>query len=67
MLKNYFKTAWKNIFRNKVFAIINIGGLSVGIGCCMLILLYTADELWMIISFLFSLFLLQLGIHIRRS
>ncbi|HMH33854.1 MAG TPA: ABC transporter permease [Puia sp.] len=45
MLKNYFKTAWKNIFRNKVFAIINIGGLSVGIGCCMLILLYTADEL----------------------
>jgi len=44
MLKNYFKTAIKNLFRNKVFSIINISGLSVGLACCMLIFLYTKDE-----------------------
>jgi putative ABC transport system permease protein len=45
MFRNYFKTALKNLMRNKVFSIINIGGLGLGVGCCMLILLYTSDEL----------------------
>jgi len=45
MLKNYFITAFRNLWRNKAFSIINIVGLSVGLACCMLIFLYTMDEL----------------------
>jgi putative ABC transport system permease protein len=44
MLKNYFKTAFRNLSRNKVFSFINIAGLSIGLSCCMLIILYTKDE-----------------------
>jgi putative ABC transport system permease protein len=44
MLKNYFKTALKTLWRNKLFFLINIFGLSLGLACCMLILLYTGDE-----------------------
>jgi len=45
MLKNYFKTALRNLSRNKLFSFINIAGLSVGLTCCILILLYTKDEI----------------------
>lgn len=44
MLRNYFKTAWKNLVSNKVYSIINISGLSIGLACCMLIILYNKDE-----------------------
>src|SRR6185312_47632 len=44
MIRNYFKTAFRNLWRNKVFSLINIVGLSVGLACCMLILLYAMDE-----------------------
>lgn len=44
MIKNYFKTAWRNIARNKVYSIINITGLSLGLACAMLIMLYVKDE-----------------------
>jgi putative ABC transport system permease protein len=44
MFRNYFKTTWRNLSRNKVFSIINISGLSVGLACCMLIFLYAKDE-----------------------
>jgi len=44
MLKNYFVIAIRNLWRNKVFSIINISGLSIGLTCCMLIFLYTKDE-----------------------
>jgi len=44
MIKNYFKTAFRNLWRNKGFSLINIVGLSVGLACCMLIFLYTMDE-----------------------
>ena len=43
MFKNYFKTAWKNLLRNKVYSFINITGLSIGLACCMLIILYNKD------------------------
>lgn len=44
MLKNYFVTAFRNLRRNRVFSAINVFGLSVGLACCMLIFLYTRDE-----------------------
>lgn len=44
MLKNYFKTAWRNLWRNKTFSAIKILGLSLGLTVCMLIFLYTKDE-----------------------
>src|ERR1700733_10567811 len=45
MFKNYFKTAWRNMKRNKVNSIINISGLSIGIACVIFIVLYVKDEL----------------------
>src|SRR5215211_4498172 len=45
MFKNYFKTAWRNISKNKVFSFINIAGLSVGMAACLLILQYVSFEL----------------------
>jgi putative ABC transport system permease protein len=44
MIKNYFKIAWRNLMRNKIFSVINISGLSIGLACCMLIFLYAKDE-----------------------
>ena len=44
MISNYLKTAWRNIVRNKVFTFINITGLGIGLACCLLIVLYTKDE-----------------------
>ncbi len=39
MIKNYFKVAWRNLVRNKGYALINIAGLSIGIAACLLIFL----------------------------
>lgn len=44
MIKNYFITAWRNLWKNKVYTFINITGLAIGLACCMLIILYTKDE-----------------------
>lgn len=45
MLRNYFKTAWRNLLSNKVFSLINIMGLSVSMACCLLISVYIWNEL----------------------
>lgn len=45
MIRNYFKIAFRNIVRNKVFALINILGLAVGMACFILITLWIRDEL----------------------
>lgn len=45
MLKNVIKIALRNMKRNKIFSIINIAGLSVGVACCLMLLLYMQDEL----------------------
>src|SRR5580765_4671838 len=45
MLKNYFKIAWRNLIKNKVSSIINIGGLAVGMAVAMLIGLWIYDEI----------------------
>jgi ABC-type antimicrobial peptide transport system permease subunit len=44
MFKNYFKIAWRNLFRNKGFSLTNILGLTIGITCTILILLWVQDE-----------------------
>jgi len=44
MFKNYLKTAIRNIRRQKLYSLINISGLAVGLICCMLILLWVHDE-----------------------
>jgi putative ABC transport system permease protein len=45
MLKNYFKIAYRNLIKNKVYSFINIAGLSVGMAIAMLIGLWVVDEL----------------------
>jgi putative ABC transport system permease protein len=45
MLKNYFKTAFRNLLRNKFYSLINIVGLAIGLATCFLIILYVLDEL----------------------
>jgi putative ABC transport system permease protein len=45
MIKNYFKTAWRNLVKNKGYSFINIGGLAVGMTVAMLIGLWIHDEL----------------------
>ena len=45
MFRNYVKTAWRSLRKNKTFSILNITGLSIGLACSLLIALYVLDEL----------------------
>lgn len=45
MFKNFFVTLFRNFSRNKFYTIINVVGLSVGLMCTILILLFVQDEL----------------------
>jgi putative ABC transport system permease protein len=45
MLKNYFKIAFRNLWRHRAFSFINIMGLTVGMTACLLIFLYVRFEL----------------------
>lgn len=45
MLKIFFKTAFRQILKNKLFSLINISGLAIGIAGAILILLWIGDEL----------------------
>jgi len=44
MFKNYFKTAWRNLLKNKFYSLINIAGLTLGLVVGILILLWVQDE-----------------------
>lgn len=44
MFRNYFKTAFRNLIKNKAFSLINISGLALGLTCSLLIMLWVADE-----------------------
>ena len=44
MLKNYFKIAFRNIWKNKVFSAINIVGLAIGMAACIVIMLFVFYE-----------------------
>lgn len=45
MLSNYFKIAWRNIVKRKIYAAINISGLAVGIAACILLFTVVRYEL----------------------
>jgi putative ABC transport system permease protein len=45
MIKNYFKTAWRNITRNRTFTILNVSGLAIGVVVCLLIGAWLQREL----------------------
>jgi putative ABC transport system permease protein len=44
MLKNYLKTAWRSLWKNKMFSAINIFGLSIGVAAFLLIVNYLRFE-----------------------
>jgi len=45
MIKNYFKIAWRNLLKNKVYSFINIFGLAIGMAVTIMITLWVIDEL----------------------
>lgn len=44
MIRHYLKIAWRNLQRQKVLTLINISGLSIGLACFSLFLLYAVNE-----------------------
>lgn len=44
MLQNYLKIAWRNLWRNSLYSVLNIGGLALGIAASLLILLFVVHE-----------------------
>ncbi|MEO6633831.1 MAG: ABC transporter permease, partial [Mucilaginibacter sp.] len=45
MIRNYLKTAYRSLLKNKGFTLLNVLGLSVGLATCLLIVFYVVDEL----------------------
>ncbi len=45
MIRNYIKTAYRSLLKNKGFTFLNVLGLSVGLATCLLIVFYVVDEL----------------------
>lgn len=45
MLKNYIKIAIRNMFRNRLYSLINLFGLAIGLASCLMIWLWVQDEL----------------------
>lgn len=44
MIRNYIKSAWRNLMKNKFFSFINVFGLAVGFTCCILITIFITNE-----------------------
>src|ERR1700743_1269008 len=45
MIKNYLRSAWRNIARHKFISFVNIFGLTTGLTCCLIIVAYIIHEL----------------------
>jgi putative ABC transport system permease protein len=45
MFSSYLKVAYRNLIRSKLYTVISVVGLAMGIACCILIFLYVQDEL----------------------
>jgi putative ABC transport system permease protein len=44
MFKNYLKIAWRNFWKHKGYSFINLAGFSLGMACCVVILVYVRHE-----------------------
>ncbi|WP_020594706.1 ABC transporter permease [Spirosoma panaciterrae] len=44
MLSNYLKIALRNLWRNKLYTSLNVGGLAIGLAACLLMVLYVDHE-----------------------
>lgn len=44
MLKNYLITAWRNITRDKYYALLNVAGLAMGLTAALFIFMYVSNE-----------------------
>lgn len=44
MIQHYFRTAWRSLMKNKIFSVINILGLALGVTVCLLIFLFVSNE-----------------------
>lgn len=67
MIKNYTKTAWRNLKGNKVFSFINVFGLAVGLTCCMFISAYLYQELNYDTYAANSRQIYRVGIHLAQN
>ncbi len=45
MFRNYIKIAWRNLVKKKGYSAINIGGLTIGMACFLMIMMYIQNEL----------------------
>jgi putative ABC transport system permease protein len=45
MFKNYFKTAWRSLWKNKFYSLVNISGLAVGLATGIMLLMWVQKEL----------------------
>ena len=45
MIRNYFKIAWRNLWKNKTFTVLNLGALSISLAVCLVIYFWINDEL----------------------
>ncbi|HEY5390537.1 MAG TPA: ABC transporter permease, partial [Hanamia sp.] len=45
MIKNYFKTAWRSLWKNKITTVINVGGLAIGMTAALFIFLWVQNEM----------------------
>jgi len=45
MIKNYFKIAWRSLWKHKAYSAINIAGLSIGLTACLIVATVVFDEL----------------------
>ncbi|OKS84718.1 ABC transporter permease [Mucilaginibacter polytrichastri] len=45
MIRNFIKTAFRSLLKNKGFTLLNVMGLALGLAACLLIVFYIADEL----------------------
>jgi len=44
MLKNYYKVIWRSLLKDRLFTILNVMGLSLGLTCVLLIFLWVEKE-----------------------
>lgn len=45
MFRNYLTVAWRNLVRHKLYSVINIVGLAIGLTCVLFVVLFIRDEL----------------------